>query len=239
MPVPRSELALADDPPPLPSPPREGPNDGTDSRWLSVVVASGDEEVTLEAWCRVGVWTTLQDWRAVDFVTRESWGRLGERRPRLLARVQDQALGGVLARLRPEEDGGVSFHVEVAEARLLPSETAGIWHGQRVVLRRPQRHGYRFRGRAASDDAGPVAAWDGAVRVFLGGRREAGAGPGVFVAGAGEAAAETFEETWRLLEPVHVVADGVERMDYRLQRERRAAGFEQDEGGRERRYGGR
>jgi hypothetical protein len=216
MPVPRSGLRLADDSQPLPSPPREGPNDSEQSRRVSVHVVVGAEQVALEAWCRVGVWTTLQDLEAIDFVVRESWGRLGERKPRLLARVGDQAPGGVLARLRPEEDGSLSFEVEVSEARLLPAETAGTWHGQRVALRRPERHGYVFLGRAPSDDAGLVAEWEGAVRVHVGGLHGGPAATAV--------SAEAFEETWRLVEPVHVVAEGVERMDYRLERVRRAAG---------------
>jgi hypothetical protein len=219
--LPRSDATLADDPPPRPSPPRDGPNDSESSRRVTVHVVAGEERVTLAAWCRVGVWTTLQDVEAVDFVVRESWGRLLERKPRLLARVEDQALGGVIARLRPEDDGSVSFEVEVAEARLLPAETAGIWHGQRVVLRRPRRHGYRFSGRGSS---GIVAEWD-PVRVCLGDVPEAPRREGAFALGEG-GAWETFEETWRLLDPVHVVAEGVERMDYRLERERRAAGFD-------------
>jgi hypothetical protein len=216
-------VRLADDPPPLPSPPREGPNDGESSRRVTLHVVAGEERVTLAAWCRVGVWTTLQDVEAIDFVVRESWGRLQERAPRLLARVEDQVLGGVIARLRPEEDGSVSFEVEVSEARLLPGETAGIWHGQRVALRRPQRHGFRFRGRGSS---GLVAEWD-SVRVWLGDPpSDAPERDGVFVLGDG--GFEAFEETWRLVDPVHVVAEGVERMDYRLERERRAAGFDGD-----------
>jgi hypothetical protein len=188
--------------------------------------------VRLEAPCRVGVWTTLERVRAREFVQRESWGRLGDRPPRLLARVTDSALGGVVARLKPEEDGSLSFVLEVAETERGAGRTVAMYHGQRVALGGPRRRGYRFSGSAPAGFSGAVARW-GALEIEVGGAggpppagvvRFASLGETGFVAGA-RPSAETFLEEWEPAEPFRFEADGVERMDYRLVRKRSAAGF--------------
>jgi hypothetical protein len=196
-------------------------------------VTAGGDTVRLEAPCRVGVWTTLERVRAREFVERESWGRLGDRAPRMLARVTDSVLGGVVARLRPEEDGSLSFVVEVAETERGSGRTVAIYHGRRVVLGEPRRRGYRFSGSAPAGFSGAVARWGDAVAVEVGGAggppppgtvRFTSLGEAGFVAGA-RPAAEAFVEEWEPAEPFRFEADGVERMDYRLVKRRSAAGF--------------
>jgi hypothetical protein len=235
--LPRSDVPLTRDAPPTPRPPREGPFDSTASREVVVLVTTGREEVELRAFCRVGVWTTLDRTRAYGFVTRETWGRLGERRPRRLRQIPDQALAGVIVRVRPEARGALSFRAEIADVEMAPSRNVDVYHGQRVSLSDPRRRGYRFEGRAPAGWTGAVARW-GDVAVHVGAVAAADADAGVppgalhfasgdesgFVAGA-EPAAEVFSETWEVAEPIHIVADGVERKDYRLTKVRAAAGF--------------
>jgi len=212
--------------------PAEGRSDSATSRPVLLLVRAGAEEVRLEAPCRVGVWTTLERVRAREFVQRESWGRLGDRPPRLLARITDSVLGGVIARLRPEEDGSLSFVVEVAETERGAGRTVAMYHGRRVALGEPRRRGYRFSGSAPSGFAGAVAGWGAAVTVEVGGLggpppgtvRFTALGEAGFVAGASPAA-ETFVEEWTPAEPFRFEADGIERMDYRLVKRRSAAGF--------------
>ena len=208
--------------------------------------------VTLAGWFRVGVWTTLSHQTGRDFIVREAWGRLGERKPRLLLRVLDQAIEGVLARLRPNEDGSTDFIVELAEVRILPGEPLDDYHGQVVQFARPRRHGYRFQGRAPAGWVGAVARWEPGVAVYFGEpvpdplqaaeeppapvvrfriARERG-----FAAGP-HPAVEAFVEEWRPARPVPVVADGVERKDYRLEHARLAAGFLTGEDGERVIYG--
>jgi hypothetical protein len=215
------------------------------SREVALLVRVGGRKVALRAWCRVGVWTTLQEVGAAAFVARETWGRLGQRQPRLLTRVMDQALRGVVARLRPEADGSLSFLVEIAESRVGSRRTVGIYHGRRVTLGDPRRHGIRFAGRAPPDRAGAIARW-GTVTLSLAEESETPlpavavrfSAPGVegFVAGR-TPMAEIFREVWEPADPVPVVADGVERMDFRLVRRRHAAGFRAHAPGRLRSYG--
>jgi hypothetical protein len=210
-----------------------------------LVLRVREKHARLHAWCRVGVWTTLQHVRMRAFTARESWGRLGQRPPRLLARIVDQALDGIVTRLRPEADGSLSFHVEVGNVDMRPSRTVGMYHGQRVTLSDLERRGVRFHGRAPAGWIGPIARWGPRIGVHLGEERE-GVPPGAlhfrtgdlegFVAGP-HPLAEVFSETWDPVEPVHVVVDGVERMDFRLVRMRRAAGFLTDAEGRRETYG--
>ena len=243
--LPETSLSLSAEPPPPPAPPAQGPFESATSREFTLIVRVQEKRVRLHTWCRVGVWTTLQRARTRDFKARESWGRLGERPPRLLARVVDQALDGFVARLRPEEDGSVSFHIEVGQVKRRASRTVGMYHGQRVTLANVERRGLRFRGRAPARWTGPIARWGGHVAIHLGEER-AEAPPDALHFRADEVEglvagphpmAETFHETWEPAKPVHVVIDGVERMDYRLVRTRRAAGFSVDTEGRTRTYG--
>jgi len=231
---------------PLPlSAPADGPSDSATSRTVALLVHAGGETARLEAPCRVGVWTTLERVRARDFVERESWGKLGDRPPRLLARVTDQALEGVIARLRPEEDGSLSFVVEVAQCERGPGRTVAIYHGRRIALGEPKRTGYRFVGNAPAGFVGTVARWGDAVEVDVGGAggppppgavRFAALGETGFVAGA-RPAAETFQEEWEPADPFRFEADGVERMDCRLVRKSSAAGFRTGAGGAFEEYG--
>lgn len=213
--------------------PADGPSDSASARPVVLVVRAGGATVRLGAPCRVGVWTTLERVRAREFVQRESWGRLGDRPPRLLARVTDQAIEGVIARVRPEEDGSLSFVVEVAKCERGPGRTVAMYHGRRVALGEPRRIGYRFVGSAPAGFEGAVARWGDAVEVEAGGAggpppprtvRFASLGETGFVAGEAPAA-EAFAEEWEPAEPLRVEADGVERMDCRLVKKRSAAGF--------------
>jgi hypothetical protein len=231
-------VTLAAEPPARPQPPRSGPFDSPESRWVRLQVEVGTERVLLQAWCRVGIWTTLERFAAREFVVRESWGRLGSREPRRLARVEDEVLEGVLARLRPEDDGGLAFVVEVSRASVEGEQKVGDYHGEEIALSKARRHGYRFTGRAPAGSGGPIARWGREVVVRLGDGEEPPAesvhfsvegGASGLVAGP-EGGAEAFVEEWLPAKPIHVQADGVERMDYRLVRRRRAAGFE--DGGR-------
>jgi len=218
-------------PPPLPAP-ASGLSDSPSSRPVALLVRAGGQTARLAAPCRVGVWTTLDRVRARDFVERESWGRLGDRAPRLLARVNDQALEGVIARLKPEEDGSLSFVVEVADVERGAGRTVAMYEGRRVALGEPRRKGYRFVGSAPAGFVGSVARWGDAVEIDVGGPggpppgavRFVSLGEAGFVAGA-QPAAETFLEEWEPAEPFRFEADGVERMDYRLIKKRSAAGF--------------
>jgi hypothetical protein len=244
--VPESALSLSADPPPAPASPRTGPADAAVSSFVTLRVAIGEGSVELAAWCRVGVWTTLERARPEPFVVREAWGRLGERAPRRLLRVQDQALSGVVARVRPEEDGGVSFLVEVSESRIEGDSIAGIFHGRRVTLPKVRRHGYRLAGRAPPGWRGAVARWLPGPEVELGAPgagvlperavRFRGDGVDGFVAGR-RVLAEAFREEWHVARPVRVEADGVERVDYRLEKKRSAAGLRSNERGGLVRYG--
>lgn len=227
-----STLPLDPRPPPL-STPAEGRSDSPSSRPIALVVRAGGGAVDLAAPCRVGVWTTLERVRARSFVTRESWGRLGDRAPRLLARVTDETLDGVVARMRPEEDGSLSFEVEVGETERGTGRTVAMYHGQRVVLGDPRRRGYRFSGNAPAGFQGTVARWGEAVEIEVGGAggppppgtvRFVSLGEAGFVAGA-RPAAETFVEVWEPADAQLIQADGVERADYRLVPKRSAAGF--------------
>jgi hypothetical protein len=243
--LPETSLPLSAEAPPPPAPPVQAPFESATSREVVLVVRVQEKHARLHAWCRVGVWTTLQRVRMRDFTARESWGRLGQRSPRLLARIMDQAPDGIVTRLRPEADGSLSFHVEVGNVDLRPSRTVGMYHGQRVTLSDLERRGVRFHGRAPAQWAGPIARWGRQIGVCLGEERE-GAPPGAlhfrtgdlegFVAGP-QPGAEVFSESWDPLEPVHVAVDGVERMDFRLVRMRRAAGFLTDAEGRTQTYG--
>jgi len=205
---------------------------------VSLQVEVETEQVLLRAWCRVGIWTTLDRFAAREFVVRESWGRLGSREPRRLARVEDQLLEGVLARLRPEADGSLVFVVEVSRATVEGERKVDHYHGEEISLSIARRYGYRFTGRAPAGFCGPIARWGPGVVVHLGRGEEppaesvrfrADGGASGLVAGL-DGGAEAFVEEWLPAEPIHVQADGVERRDYRLIRRRRAAGFE--EGGR-------
>lgn len=226
-----TRLPLDPRPPPLAAP-AEGRSDSPASRPVVLLVRAGKDGVRLEAPCRVGVWTTLERVRAREFVERESWGRLGDRPPRLLARVTDAVLGGVVARLRPEEDGSLSFVVEVAETERGAGRTVAIYHGRRIALGEPRRRGYRFSGSGPAGFSGTVARWGDAVEIEVGGPggpppgtvRFTSLGEAGFVAGA-RPAAEAFVEEWEPAAPFRFEADGVERMDYRLIKRRSAAGF--------------
>ena len=131
-----------------------------DSRAVALHVRSGESTIDLEAHCRVGVWTTLQRIRALPFIVRESWGRLGERPPRRLSQSVDDILTGVIARVRPLSDGALEFRIEVAQGYLAETRDLGEFEGRRILLPRPRRYGYRFAGRVPRGHAqGPIAAW--------------------------------------------------------------------------------
>ncbi len=207
-------------------------------RHVRVAVRVGDRAVLRwDGHCRVGVWTTLDQWTATPFVTREAWGRLGKRRPKRLARVKDEVLSGALVRIRPEQTDGdvlsVSFAAEVAEGTVGPERSVGNFFGRTVKLPAPRRHGYRFFGTAPDGFKGPVARWDDIV-VYLGDDSGDDPPPGAchfhvgkssgFVAGD-SIRVEAFVRVWKPAKPIRIAADGVDRADYRLVDRRRAAGF--------------
>ncbi|MGQ0613520.1 MAG: hypothetical protein ACT4PV_07285 [Planctomycetaceae bacterium] len=243
--VPESPLQLSPAPPPREAPPDSGPSDAAEARRIDLLVACGPEAVTLSGWCRVGVWTTLEQTRAEPFVVRESWGRLGVRAPRLLARLTDDLISGAVARLRPEAGGALTFRIEVAQGRIDAPAPCGTFEGRTILLPRPRRHGYRFSGTVPPRHAGRIAVWSPGVEVFLLGpgeetasilQFEATGGVGLV---AGEASgAEAFLEEWRPLPPQWIDAEGVRRGDFRLERRRSAAGFRPGPGGAPESYGG-
>ena len=217
-------------------PPATGRFESRSSRDTRFVVLVGGDRVELRAFLRVGVWTTLQRVHGVSFTLRESWGRLGERSPRRLAQVEEQLVAGVIARLRPNGDGSLSFVLEVSAASRGAARPVGEFHGEPVTMEQPRRHGYRFAGRAPARWTGLVAHWPGAVAAWLG---EAGEPPGDGVVAGKEAEAEAFVETWDPVDPVHTRADGIERTEFRLRRTRKAAGLRPDHKGWYNTYGAR
>ncbi len=219
-------------------PPGRGSYDSVRSHWIVLRIRGPKREVELKGWCREGVWTTLEAVRYESFTVRETWGRLGERKPRRLGRVVDQARAGTVARLRPEADGGISLDVETAQVEGGRPLKVGSFEEHAILMRGPVRYGYRFSTRLPRR-SGAVAAWQPGVQVILGEdapppvgavtfRFGGGAG---FVAGA-PAQVESFYEEWRGAEPVLEDADGVLFGDFRMQRERRASGFLVDAQGR-------
>jgi hypothetical protein len=231
LPVPEPGVELAADPPPDVAYPTEGLPESDASREIRLEARSGDRTVALHAFCRVDVWTTLQEIQPERFVVREAWSRLGERDPKLLRRVEDDVVGGVVVRLRPERDGSLRFVIEASLASVGDAEKVGAFHGTDVELARPRRHGYLFVGRAPPGYAGVLAAWPGAVQVGYPGALEVGG----LVAGA--VRAEAFVEEWSPVEPRHNRADGIESVEYRLAMRRRAAGFRADGDGWYKSYG--
>jgi hypothetical protein len=211
-------------------------------------VQSGGTTIHLEAYCRVGVFTTLENVRPVAFTTRESWGRLGARPPRLLARVRDDFARGVTARLRPLRDGALEWQVEVADGEAGHPRPVGVFHGQTVELPRPRRHGYLLGAVAPAGYEGVLASWEGGAVVSLGvepspspprgALRFRAEGVSGFILGAAPHA-EAFVEEWAPVEPVLVDADGVERADFRVAMRRSAAGFRTGPRGDPAPFGGR
>ncbi len=243
--VPESLLPLSPEPPPWEGPPDSGPSDAASARQVELLLACGPEAITLSGWCRVGVWTTLEETRAEPFVTRESWGRLGARAPRRLARITDDLVSGAVARLRPEANGALSFRIEVAQGRIDKEAPSGSFEGHAILLPRPRRHGFRFSGTLPRGHAGRIAVWAPGVEVFLLGPGEETAavlqfevegGAGLVAGGA--SGAEAFLEEWLPLPPLLIDADGVRRADCRLERRRSAAGFRPGPGGEPESYGG-
>ncbi len=238
-PVPASAAARSE-----PRPPGRGSYDSVRSHWIVLRIRGPKSEVELKGWCREGVWTTLEAVRYESFTVRETWGRLGERKPRRLGRVVDQARAGTVARLRPEADGGISLHVETAQVEAGRPLKVGSFQKQAIMMRGPVRYGYRFSTRLPRR-SGAVAAWQPGVQVVLREQAPLGADRGEargavtfrfgegsgFVAGA-PAQVESFYEEWRGVEPVLEDADGVLFGDFRMQRERRASGFLVDAQGR-------
>ena len=167
-------MSLAADPPADVAVPATGIPESDASREIRLVARGDGRVVELHAFCRVDVWTTLQDIAPERFVVREAWSRLGERDPRLLRRVEDDVVGGIVVRLRPERDGSLRFVIEASVARVGPKEPVGAFHGTDIELPRPRRHGYRFVGRAPPGYAGVLAAWPGAVQVGFPGAAEPG-----------------------------------------------------------------
>jgi len=247
--VPEAPLATIDAPPPPTPPPAEGYPEAARAVPLAVEVVVGERRSRLRARCRVGVWTSLVDLAGEDFVVRESWGRLGERRPRLLLRVNDQVLSGVTVRLRPTDDGAVEFMAEIAGIDVRAPEILEEWFGETVSLRRPRRHGYRFEGRAPAAGPALLASWGERLRVVLlaGVDGEADAedatpaapAPGVRFAVDGwsgsvagrEVRVERFVEDWAVVPARAIVADGVQRKEWRLAPDLASAGFRVAEDG--------
>jgi hypothetical protein len=247
LPVPAPEVALAERPFAPAAAPATGAFDSATSTRVDARIVAGGRELRLRAFCRDGVWTTLDRRDARAFVVRESWGKLGERRPRLLARVADDLVTGVVLRVRPERDGTLAYRVEVSAGEVGPDRPAGTFEGVEVSLPRPRRHGYRFAGVLPAGGSGRVARWGDAVEVHLfisapssgPGRVTAFEAEGVLGEVAGELAeAEAFVEEWELVPPVFVDAEGVKRGDFRLVPRRRAAGLRLEAGGAAATYGG-
>ncbi|MHC4958607.1 MAG: hypothetical protein ACYTGN_09535 [Planctomycetota bacterium] len=229
--LPEPGLELAADPPPDVAFPTTGIPESDASREIRLVARAAERSVVLHAFCRVDVWTTLQEIAPERFVVRESWSRLGEREPRLLRRVEDDVVGGIVVRLRPERDGSLSFVIEASSASVGPKRKVGAFFGADIELALPRRHGYLFVGRAPPGYDGVLAAWPGAVQV---GFAEATETAGLLV---GAVRAEAFVEEWAVADPVPDKRDGIESVEYRLTMRRKAAGFSPDGEGWYKTYG--
>lgn len=243
--LPEVALPLTDRYPPAPAPERAAPFDSEEATRIRLFVDAGGETVALEGWCRVDVWTTLEHYHPTPFAVRESWGRLGTRPPKLLARLEEDLGRGITARLRPRRDGTLEYRIEVGDGVVGEEAVVGIFYGKRISLPRPVRRGFFFAGAAPGNYRGPLAAWQPGVTLRLGEDPAPPAGTLTFTARGSrgfvvgsQVRAETFREEWKPAEPVFIDADGVERGDFRLVVSRRTAGFQVDASDRKSVYGG-
>ncbi|MEE8107031.1 MAG: hypothetical protein V3T86_15960 [Planctomycetota bacterium] len=220
----------------------EAPAEGTpysiDSRRTTLFISTGESElapgaeaeldvpVVLDAWCRVGVWTTLQRIQGRPFLVRESWGRLGEKKPRRLHQTYDDLITGVIARVRPEADGSLRFRIEVADGETVSVARIGDFEGNEVLFPAPRRFGYRFDGTVLPGvNVGVIARWSPGVEIRLGDattdevapkrfRFRAGSANGFVVGTRGRV--EAFSEQWGPAPPVIVDDGGILRGEFRF-----------------------
>jgi len=225
-----------------PLPRTDGHSDGPAPRLIHVEFFSGptggEARIPLEGWCRVGVWTTLEKRTAIPFVVRESWSRLGTRRPRRIGQAKDAVFQGAFVRLRPTEDGQVQFVAEISEARVGPDAEEFEWQDEDIKLVRPRQDGSRFEGHVPAGHVGEIARW-GALRITL--RDSAAkAGPAATiafragtttgsVAGGHDARAERYRITVVRKEPIVRDHDGLLQALFRIERARVGTGFEFDD----------
>jgi len=223
---------VADAPPPA-ADRTDGRADGPAPRWIEFRLATPAGGTTWGAYCRVGVWTPIDERAATRFVQDETWSRLGDREPRRMQREFGAVWSGPLARVRPTADGAIDFVVEVSEGRVDEGEPR-TWHGATVPLPLPFQRTYRFTGRAPAGHAGPIARWGGLLVSLSDPESDASAADSPrrtfnhgFVCGP-DAEAEYETIAWKPKEPVERSFDGVLQARFRLAPERSAAGFRAD-----------
>jgi len=221
-----------------PEPRTDGRSDGPRPRRIAVRFVTGKDNLPVEGWCREEVWTTLQNRAAIPFVVRESWSRLGDRKPRRIGRTKDSVFQGVLARLRPTGDGFVDFVVEISVARVGPEAEQFEWQGESIELPRPFQEGYRFEGRVPAGYSGPLATW-GELSVAIEDSMDLTApDPKMMRFAIGEllgsvtdipgGVAEYYRVSAGRLKPIERDHDGIVQALFRLERKRVAAGFYRD-----------
>jgi len=206
--------------------PAEGTPYSVDSRRTTLFVSARETDVVLDAWCRIGVWTTLQRIKGQPFLVRESWGRLGTKRPRRIHQTFDDLITGVIARVRPEADGSLRFRIEVADGETVSLARLGEFEGNEILFPAPRRFGYRVDGSVPPGvNAGVIARWSPGVEIRLGDaaavtvarpRLEftAGSASGFVVGRTGRV--EAFSEQWGPAPPVIVDDGGILRGEFRF-----------------------
>jgi len=203
----------------------DGHLDGPRPRWIEIQIG----EFKFGAWCREGVWTPLDRRKPTEFVTRESWSKLGDRSPRRLSQVRDAIWNGPVARLRPTA-AGIDFVVEVFEGSVGRGEKQ-TWHGATIRLPKPRQRSYRFEGRVPVGHRDVIAEW-GTLRVALEDSLEGTARPSMTVFERGIVAGDraVYEErSFTNSDPVERDYDGVLQALFTLTMTRKASGIHDGE----------
>ncbi|MHC4848093.1 MAG: hypothetical protein ACYTEG_06505 [Planctomycetota bacterium] len=204
----------------------DGHLDGPRPRWIEIRIG----DFKFGAWCREGVWTPLDRRKPTEFVSRESWSKLGDRSPRRLSQVRDAIWNGPVARLRPSASG-IDFVVELFEGGVGPGEKQS-WHGATIRLPIPRQRSYRFEGSVPPGHHGMIAEW-GSLRVELEDSLEQSTPPSMTVFKHGSVAGDraVYEErSFAHAKPVERDYDGVLQAVFSLTMTRKAAGIHDGKG---------
>jgi hypothetical protein len=199
----------------------DGHLDGPRPRWIEIRIG----DFKFGAWCREGLWTPLDRRKPTEFVTRESWSKLGDRSPRRLSQVRDAIWNGPVARLRPTASG-IDFVVELFEGGVGRGEKQS-WHGATIRLPKPRQRSYRFEGSVPPGHRGLIAEW-GSLRVELEDSLEQSATASMTVFERGTVAGDraVYEErSFTNADPVERDYDGVLQALFALTMTRKAAGI--------------
>ena len=135
-----------------------------------------------------------------------------------------------MARLHPRTDGTVDFVVEITKGDVASGGPSVRWEGAEIRFPQPRQTLYRFEGRGGK---GAVAQWGGLVVTLLDGDAKPSTSVAFnhgFVEGGTHARAEYEVTEWRAVETTERDLEDVRQATFRLQRDRRAAGFRYDVG---------